>query len=141
RAILAISPNSPTGGVYPEALLREVSALCRERGIYHVHDEAYEYFTYAGARHFSPGSIAGSEPYTISLFSLSKAYGFASWRIGYMVIPSALFEPVRKILDTMLICPPVISQHAALGALEAGAEWSRGQISSIAGVREMAVQE
>src|SRR5690606_9046457 len=77
RAIVTVSPNNPTGAVYPEATLREVNQLCRERGIYHISDEPYEYFTYDGALHFSPGSMAGSEAYTISLFSLSKAYGFA----------------------------------------------------------------
>ena len=46
------------------------------------------------------------EAHTISLFSLSKAYGFASWRIGYMVMPDELFDAVNKIQDTILICPP-----------------------------------
>ena len=65
RAVVTISPNNPSGVVYPEAALREVSALCRERGVYHVHDEAYEYFTYDGARHFSPGSIDGAAGHTV----------------------------------------------------------------------------
>src|SRR5438093_284653 len=87
RAVVTISPNNPTGAVYPEAALREVNAICREHGLYHIHDEAYEYFVYDGAKHFSPGSIPGAATHTISLYSLSKAYGFASWRIGAMVIP------------------------------------------------------
>lgn len=120
RAVVTVSPNNPTGAVYPEAALREVNALCRAAGVYHIHDEAYEYFTYDGAEHFSPGSIDGSEAHTISLFSLSKAYGFASWRIGYMVMPPGLLEPVMKIQDTNLVCPPVVSQYAAVGALAAG---------------------
>src|SRR4051794_9521540 len=66
RAVVTISPNNPTGAVYPEAALREVNQICRERGIYHINDEAYENFTYHGMRHFSPGSIAGSESHTIS---------------------------------------------------------------------------
>src|SRR5690606_2535019 len=86
RAVVTVSPNNPTGAVYREEVLRAINRLCRERGVYHISDEAYEYFVYDGASHFSPGSIEGSEEYTISLFSLSKAYGFASWRIGYMVV-------------------------------------------------------
>ena len=89
RAVVTISPNNPSGAVYSEAALREVNEICRQHGLYHINDEAYEYFTYGDARHFSPGSIEGSADHTISLFSLSKAYGFASWRIGYMVIPCA----------------------------------------------------
>ncbi|HQT95301.1 MAG TPA: aminotransferase class I/II-fold pyridoxal phosphate-dependent enzyme [Thermoanaerobaculaceae bacterium] len=77
RAVVTVSPNNPSGAVYPEATLRAINALCRERGVYHVHDEAYEYFVYDGARHVSPASEPGAAGHTISLFSLSKSYGFA----------------------------------------------------------------
>ena len=141
KAVVTISPNNPTGAVYPESALREVNTLCRARGIYHIHDEAYEYFTYGDARHFSPGSIVGAGDYTISLFSLSKAYGFASWRIGFMVIPDHLFEAVNKIQDTILICPPVVSQYAAAGAMRAGAAYWRAQVERLADVRELVLNE
>lgn len=141
RAIVTISPNNPSGAVYCEASLREVNAICQEYGLYHISDEAYEYFTYEDASHFSPGSIPGSEDYTISLFSLSKAYGFASWRVGYMVVPSHLVEAVEKIQDTLLICAPVVSQYAAIGALRAGRDYCRSHLASIAAVREHTLQE
>ncbi|MCE2485210.1 MAG: aminotransferase class I/II-fold pyridoxal phosphate-dependent enzyme [Desulfurellaceae bacterium] len=54
RAVVTVSPNNPAGVVYPEADLRAVNRLCRQAGIYHISDEAYEYFTYDGAHHFSP---------------------------------------------------------------------------------------
>ena len=120
RAIVTVSPNNPTGAVYPEQVLREVNQLCRDRGVFHVHDEAYEYFAYAPSRHFSPGSIADAATYTISLYSLSKGYGMASWRVGYMVVPTGLWEAVNKIQDTLLICPPAASQCAAAAALRVG---------------------
>ena len=138
KAIVTVSPNNPTGAVYPEKALREVNELCRARGIYHVHDEAYEYFTYGDVNPFSPGSISGSTPHTISLYSYSKAYGFAGWRIGYMVIPAHLEEAVRKIQDTNLISPTMIAQAAALGALKAGASYCRGKLRDMAEVREVA---
>lgn len=141
RAVVTISPNNPSGAVYDEAALRKVNEICRSNGLYHVNDEAYEYFTYGNARHFSPGAIEGSAGHTISLFSLSKAYGFASWRIGYMVIPAHLFESVEKIQDTLLICAPVISQHAAVGALQAGREYCLSKLVSIARVREQVLEE
>lgn len=141
RAVVTISPNNPTGAVYPELALREVNELCRQRAIYHIHDEAYEYFTYAGAKHFSPGSISGTTEYTISLYSLSKAYGFASWRIGFMVIPEHLFDAINKIQDTILICPPVVSQLAAVGAMKVGANYCRRQVEQLAEVRQLVLTE
>lgn len=141
RAVVTISPNNPTGAVYPEAQLRRINQLCRDRGIYHISDEAYENFVFDGAVHFSPASIPGSEGHTISLYSLSKAYGFASWRIGYMVIPAHLFSAVLKAQDTNLICPPAISQHAALGALEAGSAYCREQLVTLQHVRDIVLEE
>lgn len=140
RAVVTISPNNPSGAVYPEEALREVNRLCAERGLFHIHDEAYEYFTYGGARHFSPGSISGSAPHTISLFSLSKSYGMASWRIGYMVIPSRLFEAVNKIQDTNLICPPVVSQAVACAALKEGSSYCRQRAGELAAVRPLVLE-
>jgi aspartate/methionine/tyrosine aminotransferase len=141
RAIVTVSPNNPSGAVYPAGTLRAVNAMCAERGIFHVHDEAYEYFTYDGATHFSPASLSGSAAHTISLFSLSKAYGFASWRIGWMLIPAALEPAVRKIQDTILICPPVLPQFAAVGALQAGAGYVREKLRRIAEVRAVVERE
>jgi aspartate/methionine/tyrosine aminotransferase len=140
RAIVTISPNNPTGVVYPESSLRQVNQLCQEHGLYHISDEAYEYFTYDGAQHFSPGAIAEGTDQTISLFSLSKAYGFASWRIGYMVIPAHLSLAVQKIQDTILICPPVVSQYAALGALQVGVCYCQDKRVAIAQVRQLMLE-
>ncbi len=137
RAVVTISPNNPTGVVYSEEALRNVNQICRDRGIYHISDEAYEYFTYNGVKHVSPGAFPHSSEHTISLYSLSKAFGFASWRIGYMVIPEHLLSAVMKIQDTILICAPVISQYAALGALQVGAEYCKEKIGAIASVRQL----
>ena len=141
RAILTVSPNNPTGVVLSEASLRAVNELCRRRGLYHVSDEAYEYFVYDGVRHFSPGSLPGSAGHTISLFTLSKTYGFASWRIGYQVIPAQLYEAVKKVQETNVICPPVVSQFAALGALEAGEAFLKPRLAEIAQTRRIVLGE
>ena len=129
--IYLCSPNNPTGAVYAESVLREINALCLDREIYHLTDEAYEYFVDDSTRHFSPGSIPNSQSHTISLYSLSKAYGFAGWRIGYLVAPSELQESLEKIQDTNVICPSNPSQFAALGALEAGKEYCRPFIEQL----------
>ena len=137
RAVVTISPNNPTGVVYTQEALEAVNRLCREYGIYHVNDEAYEYFTYGTARHFSPGSLDDSKEYTISLFSLSKAYGFANWRIGYMVVPEHLQTAIYKVQDTNLICPPITSQLAAAGALATGRQYCDNKRTVITENREI----
>jgi aspartate/methionine/tyrosine aminotransferase len=141
RAIVTVSPNNPTGAVYPEPALRDINQLCAERGLIHVSDEVYEYFTYAPARHVSPGSFAGAEARTISLYSFSKAYGLAGWRLGYMVFPERLTGAIAKVQDTVLVCPPVISQVVGLAAMEVGRAHCRRHLAALADVRDLMAAE
>jgi aspartate/methionine/tyrosine aminotransferase len=135
RAVVTVSPNNPTGAVYPEAALRAVNAMCRDRGVFHVHDEAYEYFTYGGVEQYSVGAAPGAGEHTISLYSLSKAYGMASWRLGYMVIPARLWDAVNKVQDTLLICAPAVSQAAALAALAVGRPYAASRLAGLDATR------
>jgi aspartate/methionine/tyrosine aminotransferase len=137
RAIVTISPNNPSGAVLSPASLRTVNLLCAERGLYHIADETYEYFTYDGVRHVSSGSHAGAADHTISIYSLSKAYGFAGWRIGYVVYPEHLGVAMSKIQDTVLICATVASQAAALAALNVGRQYCAGHVRELAEIRQI----
>ena len=136
RAIVTISPNNPSGAVFPRRVLEAINRLCAERGLLHIHDEAYALFSYGEAAVSSPGSAAGSGQHTISLGSLSKSHGMAGWRIGWAVVPQSLMAELAKVQDTILIHPPQLNQQAALGALAAGADWCRGQIHGLAGRRQ-----
>jgi aspartate/methionine/tyrosine aminotransferase len=136
RAVVTISPNNPTGAVLDAASLQAVNGLCRDRGVYHVSDETYEYFTY-DARHVSPASFPSAAGHTISLFSLSKAYGFAGWRVGYMVYPADLAAAMAKIQDTILICTAIVAQRAALAAMNVGRAYCQPFVRELAGVRRL----
>jgi aspartate/methionine/tyrosine aminotransferase len=140
RAIVTVSPNNPSGAVYPEAALRAVNALCKARGIYHFSDEAYEYFCFAGARHYSVASLPDAAGHTLSFFSFSKGFGMASWRVGYVLYPAHLAEAMNKVQDTNLICAPVVSQLVALAATRAGRPAVEPHLSELAKVREIVHQ-
>lgn len=141
RAVVTISPNNPSGAVFTGASLREVNMLCRDLGIYHIADEPYEYFTYGAARHVSPRSFPDSAAHTISLYSLSKAYGFAGWRVGYAVYPEALASAMMKSQDTILICPTIASQEGAIAALQVGRSYCEPHVRQLAAIRDAAVQQ
>lgn len=135
RAVVTVSPNNPTGAVYDETTLRQINDLCRQRGIYHLHDEAYEYFLWDDAEHVSPGAFEHAAEHTVSFYSFSKAYGMAGWRMGYALMPSGLRSAWLKVQDTNLICPPRWSQWAAVGALTAGSAYCRRQLQPLVAVR------
>jgi aspartate/methionine/tyrosine aminotransferase len=136
RAIITVSPNNPTGAVYSEASLRAINALCAQHGLYHFSDEAYEYFTYEGVKHFSPASIPSAMKHTLSFYSMSKNYGMASWRVGYVVFPANLFDAMNKVQDTNLICAPMPSQLLAIQALKQGRNWVAPKIQALSEVRQ-----
>lgn len=141
RAIVTVSPNNPTGVVYPPTLLRRINLLCASHGLYHITDEAYDYFVFDGEKHYSPGSAPGSYAHTVSLYSMSKAYGMAGWRLGYMAVPPGLLAPIRKIQDTNPICPSLVSQAAAMAALEEGFAYCDQFLAPMADVRRKVLRQ
>jgi aspartate/methionine/tyrosine aminotransferase len=68
---------------------------------------------------------------------MSKAYGFAGWRVGYVVYPEHLASAMLKSQDTILVCPTVISQTAALAALAVGRGYCEPYVRELAEVRDI----
>ncbi|MFM9110959.1 MAG: aminotransferase class I/II-fold pyridoxal phosphate-dependent enzyme [Prochlorococcaceae cyanobacterium] len=137
RAIVTVSPGNPSGVVQPPAQLAAINRLCGERGLLHISDEAYADFVFGAVPHHSPGRASGSAGHTVSLFSLSKAYGMAGWRVGYAAVPRQLLAALAKVQDTVLICPPRRCQRAAVAALAAGPAWCRPRIAALAERRQL----
>ncbi|SBO41847.1 aminotransferase class I/II-fold pyridoxal phosphate-dependent enzyme [Cyanobium sp. NIES-981] len=132
RAIVTVSPNNPSGVVMPRSVLAEINALCARHGLLHISDEAYALFVHGTEPHWSPGALPGSGTHTVTLQTLSKAYGMAGWRVGFMAAPRQLAEALAKVQDTVLICPPRLMQRAAVAALEAGPAWCAPHIRALA---------
>jgi aspartate/methionine/tyrosine aminotransferase len=132
RAIVTVSPNNPSGVVIPGPVLAAINRLCASRGLLHISDEAYGQFVYGGEPHVSPASLPGAAAHTVTLQSLSKAYGMAGWRVGFMAAPAAFTAALAKVQDTVLICPPRLLQPAAAAALAAGPAWCAPRIASLA---------
>jgi aspartate/methionine/tyrosine aminotransferase len=132
RAIVTISPNNPSGVVMPRAVLEAINRLCARHGLLHISDEAYGAFVFGDEPHWSPGSLAGASAHTVTLQSLSKAYGMAGWRVGFMAAPATLADALAKVQDTVLICPPRLIQRAAQAALTAGRAWLEPRLAGLA---------
>lgn len=131
RAIVTVSPNNPSGVVIEPERLAAINGLCADRGLLHISDEAYGAFVHGGVPHWSPAAAPGAAAHTVTLQSLSKAYGMAGWRLGYAAVPQPLLPALAKVLDTTLICPPGISQAAAIAALEAGPDWVAPRVAAL----------
>jgi len=81
--------------------------------------------------------VPGAEAHTITMYSLSKAYGFAGWRIGYFVYPEHLASAMSKSQDTILVCPTMIAQVAAIAALDVGRSYCEPHVRELAEICEI----
>ena len=118
RAILCCSPNNPTGTAFSEQQLRELAGVALEHDLMVITDEAYEYFTFDGHRHFSIGSIPEMRGRVVSCYTFTKTYAMTGWRIGYLHAEEGLIPQITKAHIPLAICAPVVSQYAALAALK-----------------------
>lgn len=117
KAILICNPCNPTGKVYTKQELEWVAKIALKYNLYIITDEMYEKFVYDGREHLSIGSLPEVVDRTISVFGFSKAYSMTGWRIGYFTASKNLVEQIFKIHDSLITCPTVISQYAALEAI------------------------
>jgi aminotransferase len=117
KAILICNPCNPTGKVYTRQELTQLIDIANKYNLFIITDEMYEYFTYEGKEHISIASLPGAKNRTISAFGLSKSYAMTGWRIGYIVAPEVLIDNMMKIHDSLVTCPTVISQYAAIAAI------------------------
>jgi len=118
KAIMYCSPSNPTGTVFSEKTLRKLADIALEHNLMIITDEAYEYFTYDGHKHFSIGSIPEMKKNTISCFTFTKSYAMTGWRIGYLHTDETFIPQIKKAHIPFAICTTVASQYAALAALQ-----------------------
>ncbi len=118
KAIVCCSPNNPTGTVYSEGELRQLAEIALEHDLMIITDEAYEYFVFDGLTHFSLASIPELRKHVISCYTFTKTYAMTGWRVGYLHADEELIPQITKAHIPFAICAPVVSQHAALAALE-----------------------
>ncbi len=77
-------PANPTTQCVDLAFLTRVVELCREHGIYLVHDLAYADITFDGYRAPSILQVPGAKEIAVEFFTLSKSYNMPGWRVGFM---------------------------------------------------------
>jgi aminotransferase len=118
KAIIYCSPNNPTGTVFAKAQLRKLADLALEHDLMVITDEAYEYFTYDGYTHFSIASIPEMRKHTVSCYTFTKTYAMTGWRVGYIHADAQWIQQIAKVHIPFAICAPVVSQYAALAALQ-----------------------
>lgn len=124
RALALVSPNNPTGAIYPPELLGQVFDLCQARGVWLILDETYrDFLPEAGLRPHALFDKAEWEKTLIGLYSFSKSFCIPGHRLGAITAGPAVIEQVAKIMDNVQICPPRAAQTAVAEAIPLLADW------------------
>jgi aspartate/methionine/tyrosine aminotransferase len=132
RAIVLCTPNNPTGAIYPPDVLSAFFDLAKEHGIALILDETYKDFRSAlGPAHMLFHRKDWDET-LIQLYSFSKVYALAGYRLGAMIGGAKMLHEAAKILDCMTICPPHITQLGVVFALRELDSWKREKLDVMA---------
>ncbi len=118
RAIIVNTPNNPSGKVFTREELAQVAALCREFDCLAITDEIYEHILYDGRQHIPMATLPGMYDRTVTISGLSKTFSVTGWRLGYVLAPPVLSEPIRKVHDFLTVGAPAPLQEAGAVALE-----------------------
>ncbi len=112
------SPSNPTGTVFSKKRLEEVAEFAIDNCLIVLSDEAYERFVYGDAKHISIGSLNGMENHTVSIYSFSKTYAMAGFRVGYAAGPKDIIQAMTRLKLGTTLSTPTLSQLAAKYAVE-----------------------
>ncbi|MDP2835049.1 MAG: pyridoxal phosphate-dependent aminotransferase [Pseudomonadota bacterium] len=109
RMLIINNPNNPAGRLYSADDLRALVALCRERNVWLLVDEAYSDFLQPGL--FRSALDFDPERRTVIIAnSLSKNMGMSGWRIGYLIAHPDLIAQVLKLNQHIITCAPTVLQ-------------------------------
>ncbi|KAL3815485.1 hypothetical protein ACHAXA_000722 [Cyclostephanos tholiformis] len=160
RMVTLVNPGNPTGVSLPYAFLEEMMQLTKDYGVWLVVDNTYEHFDVEGRNRLPDGMSRPDFPcfdeeHVINIFSFSKGYAMAGFRVGYVALSSKngnnnnsnsngergrgrgrgrgtqAYEEMLKVQDTIAICTSRISQMAALGAMRSGRSWVRERVKTL----------
>jgi Aspartate/tyrosine/aromatic aminotransferase len=140
KAIVIVSPNNPTGGVQSLEQLKAIAEIAIKHDFVVISDEIYEYIVYDGQTHHSIGSLPGMLERTITQNGFSKSYAMTGWRIGYLATPRELTPKIQEIHRATVICPPSVSQYAALAAITGSQDSVRRMVEEFSRRREFIVK-
>lgn len=123
KAILICNPGNPTGTLYTKESLLAIGEVAKKHDLFLISDEVYREFCYTDEPHFSAMNIPGLEQNVILIDSVSKRYNLCGMRIGCIASHNKEVMAAALKYAQARLCPPVVGQIAAIGALDTPDEY------------------
>ncbi len=128
KMILVASPSNPTGSVTKKAVLEKIAELAIQHDLVVLSDEIYEKIVYPPAEHLSIATFPGMQERTVLLNGFSKCFSMTGWRLGYVLGPKNLVNPVLRYHQYMITSTNTFAQWGAVTALKEDQEPSRAMV-------------
>lgn len=125
KAILVCNPGNPTGTLYSKESMLALGEIVKKHDLFLISDEVYREFCYTDEPHFSAMNIPGAEQNVILIDSVSKRYNLCGVRVGCIVSHNREVMTAALKYGQARLCPPVLGQIAAIGALDTTDEYLR----------------
>lgn len=120
--LIVASPANPTGTMIDPDELSALARWCDAHGTLLISDEIYHGITYQGLSVGRTSSAWETSRESVVIGSVSKYFSMTGWRLGWMLVPSGLRPALQRLASNMTVCPPAVSQFAALHAFGAEAK-------------------
>jgi alanine-synthesizing transaminase len=117
RVILISFPHNPTTTCVDLDFMREVVELARQHGSYIIHDFAYAELGFDGYKPPSILQVPGAAEHAVEIYSMTKSYNMAGWRVGFCLGNRKLIAALARIksyLDYGIFQPIQIASIIAL---------------------------
>jgi aspartate/methionine/tyrosine aminotransferase len=114
--LIVASPANPTGTMLAPGELAAIAGWCAEHGVQLVSDEIYHGIHYGEQ---DPACAWQFSREAVVVNSFSKYFAMTGWRLGWLLVPDRLHRAVDCLTGNFTICPPVLSQIAAVRAFDA----------------------
>ncbi|SDC71352.1 Aspartate/methionine/tyrosine aminotransferase [Rhodococcus tukisamuensis] len=113
--LVVASPANPTGTVIDPAELAALARWCEAHDTLLISDEIYHGIEF-GSGQSATACAWETSTEAVVVGSVSKYFSMTGWRLGWMLVPAALRRPLQRLASNMTVCPPAISQYAAVAA-------------------------
>ena len=110
-------PNNPTGAVATHEFFEETIKLANDHDICIVHDFAYGAIGFDGKKPVSFLQVQGAKEVGIEIYTLSKTYNMAGWRVGFAIGNESVISAIELLQDHLYVSLFGAVQEAAAEAL------------------------
>ena len=130
KVLLFVSPDNPSGAVYPPEEVEAIGRWAVERGVWVITDEIYEHLTFGPHRFTSmPTLVPDLADQCLIVNGVAKTYAMTGWRVGWLIGPNDVVKASINFQSHATSNVSNVAQQAALAAVA-------GDLSAVAMMRD-----